>query len=328
MRMPLLVLWCLHQEKTYEQWHHSNRIQFGEELLSLETLEQQGLLDSAAEQLREFGFASCRISRRSGAALAQECAQRLLENNSIDPESINLLIYAGALTCNHNIDQRSGLMANFIYPATALHYSLGLVNANAYGVSQTGCGAMMTAVRCATDFLQAHPEAQRVLVVGADVLPQGSKREIFYSLISDGACALLIDKNATKNKIVIQKQKTKGFYWDCEKRKFELIAAYFPTARAIMQELLQEEGLRPEELSFIVPHNVSLRSWQILLGLCQLPKELLFGDNIAPIGHVVAADNFINLRDLEDRNALKADDLVLLFNFGFGANWSCLLLQR
>jgi 3-oxoacyl-[acyl-carrier-protein] synthase-3 len=300
----------------------------GEETLSLEALEEQGLLDSPAEQLHQFGFASCRVTRRSSAALAQECAQRLLEEKSIDPESIDLLIYAGALTCNHSISQRSGLMANFTYPATALHDSLGLVNANAFGVSQTGCGAMMTAVRCATDFLHAHPESQRVLVVGADVLPPGSKREIFYSLISDGACALLVEKNAAKNKIVAQKQKTKGFYWDCEKRKFELIAAYFPTARAIMQEMLHEEGLRPEELSHIVPHNVSLRSWQILLGLCRMPTELLFSENIAPIGHVVAADNFINFRDVEDRHELKADDLVLLFNFGFGANWSCLLLQH
>ena len=300
----------------------------GEEPVLLQALEQQGLLESTAEQLYEFGFSSCRVSRRSGAALASECAQRLLENHSVDPDSVDLLIYAGALTCNHSIGPRSGLIANFIYPATALHDTLGLVNANAFGVSQTGCGAMMTAIRCATDFLQANAEANRVLVVGADVLPTGSKREIFYSLISDGACALLVERNAPKNRIVAQRQKTKGFYWDCEKRKFELIAAYFPTARAIMQELLQAEGLRPEELSHIVPHNVSLRSWQILLGLCELPKELLFGDNIAPIGHVVAADNFINLRDLEDRNVLQADDLILLFNFGFGANWSCLLLQR
>ena len=300
----------------------------GEESISLEALERQGLLDSPADQLRQFGFGSCRTTRRAASSLAQECAQRLLEKHDIDPESIDLLLYAAALTCNHTIGQRSGLMANFTYPATALHDSLGLVNANAYGISQTGCGAMMTAVRCATDFLDSHPEARRVLIVGADTLPSGGKREIFYSLISDGACALLVEKNAPMNKIIAQKQKTKGFYWDCEKRKFELIAAYFPTARAIIGEMLEGEGLRPGELSWIVPHNVSLRSWQILLGLCHMPPGLLFGENIPAIGHVVAADNFINFKDLEDRKTLKSDDLVLLFNFGFGANWSCLLLQH
>ena len=40
----------------------------GEDLLSLEALEQQGLLESAAGQLHEFGFGFCRISRRSGRA--------------------------------------------------------------------------------------------------------------------------------------------------------------------------------------------------------------------------------------------------------------------
>jgi len=226
------------------------------------------------------------------------------------------------------VGQRLGIMGQFAYPATALHDSLGLVNANAFGVSQTGCGAMMTAVRCANDYLQANSNARRVLVVGADVLPPGANREIFYSLISDGACALLIEKGASKNRIVAQKQKTKGFYWDAEKRKFELIAAYFPTARALIEEVLNSEGLRPEELNYILPHNVSLRSWQILLGLCRISQDLLFSENISSIGHVVAADNFINFKNLQDRTGLKADDLVLLFNFGFGANWSCLLLQH
>jgi 3-oxoacyl-[acyl-carrier-protein] synthase III len=31
---------------------------------------------------------------------------------------------------------------------------------------------------------------------------------------------------------------------------------------------------------------------------------------------------------MEEQGALKKDDLLVLFTFGFGANWSCMILQH
>jgi 3-oxoacyl-[acyl-carrier-protein] synthase III len=77
-----------------------------------------------------------------------------------------------------------------------------------------------------------------------------------------------------------------------------------------------------------LPHNVSRRSWEILLGLIGFSKDQLFGDNIAAKGHVIAADNWINLKDATQRNLLKPRDKFLMFNFGFGANWAATLLEH
>jgi len=53
----------------------------------------------------------------------------------------------------------------------------------------------------------------------------------------------------------------------------------------------------------------------------------LFADNIAAKGHVIAADNFINLKDAWDQGRIAPNDRLLLFTFGFGASWACLALE-
>src|SRR5262249_32748367 len=161
-------------------------------------------------------------------------------------------------------------LSNFNYPAARLQYELGLLRATATGVSQAGCMGLTNAVKFACDFLCANPKAERVLCLSADVLPQGSPRELMYNIISAGPCALLIERNSPRNRIVKHRAVTKGYYWDCVARKQEIMAAYFPTARNVITDVLSSAGWCAEELRLILPHNVSLRSWEILLGLVEV----------------------------------------------------------
>ena len=76
-----------------------------------------------------------------------------------------------------------------------------------------------------------------------------------------------------------------------------------------------------------MPHNVSARSWEILLRLSGLPNARLWTDNIARRGHTLAGDNFINLRDALAAGAVTPGQKVLLFAYGFGAHWTGLALE-
>ena len=60
----------------------------------------------------------------------------------------------------------------------------------------------------------------------------------------------------------------------------------------------------------------------------EFPREKLFDRNIARHGHTMSADNLVNLQDLMDEGALNKGDHLLLFTFGFGLNWSCLVLRH
>jgi 3-oxoacyl-[acyl-carrier-protein] synthase-3 len=297
-----------------------------ERALDLAELNDRGLLESPVDALAQFGFRSVRISDQTADELALRALRDLIAANHLDPESIDAIFYAGALPESHRVPE-GGELEGFTYPVARLQYECGLINATSIGLAQIGCTGLMAAVVLAADHLRANPRARRVICVSADVLPAGRKREVIYNLISDGACALLVERNAARNCILGERRIAKGYYWNPAALKNELVAAYFPTARTIVREMLTASGLEPADIRLIVPHNVSLRSWQILLPLLGLAPERLFADNIAAKGHVIAADNFINLKDAADCRRFNAGDRLLLFNFGFGANWACLLLE-
>ncbi|MBI3853978.1 MAG: hypothetical protein HY298_27440 [Verrucomicrobia bacterium] len=300
-----------------------------ERRVSLTELEAAGQLDTPAARLREFGFEFAHVSEQPAVALATQALGQLLQNHPIPPESIDALFYAGALPQSHFVDDHPGdFLSGFNYPVSKLQYEFGLLNAAVLGIGQVGCLGLMSAVKAAANFLRANPDAHRALCVSADVFPPSVKREVIYNVISDGACAVLVEKDVDTNRILAHQQITKGYYWDSIARKNEIIAAYFPTSRHIVSDTLGRAGVASKELAWILPHNVSRRSWDILLGLLALPPEKLWADNIATKGHVIAADNFINLKDATDRGVLKSGDKLLLFNFGFGANWSCMVLEH
>jgi 3-oxoacyl-[acyl-carrier-protein] synthase III len=294
--------------------------------LSLGELDARGLLTSPVAAMEEFGFRGAHVSDCPADELALAALQRLVGETAIDPDSIDLLVYAGAIPQSHRVAVQ-GALEGFTYPASRLLYEAGFSRAPAIGISQAGCTGLMTAVALAGDHLRAHPDANRVVCVSADVLPEGAPREIIYNVISDGACAVLVERNAPRNRIVAHRQIAKGYYWSPGACRNELVAAYFPTARTLLREMLQHLDIGADDVALVVPHNVSLRSWQILLPLLGLPIDRLFADNIAGKGHVIAADNFINLKDAREAGRVRAGDSLLLFNFGFGANWACLALE-
>jgi 3-oxoacyl-[acyl-carrier-protein] synthase-3 len=298
-----------------------------ERAVDLGTLHELGLLDSPVDALAQFGFRCIHVSDRPADELALVALRRLIDDNEIDPESIDALFYAGAIPESHRVADGGAALEGFNYPVARLQYECGLINATTIGIGQTGCTGLMSAVVLAADHLRANPKARRVICVSADVLPAGRKREIIYNVISDGACALLVERDGVRNRILAHRHVAKGYYWNAAVRKNEIVAAYFPTARTIVRETLDRCGLSAIDIALIVPHNVSLRSWQILLPLLGMSPDRLFADNIAAKGHVIAADNFINLKDAWDRGRIAAGDRLMLFNFGFGANWACLLLE-
>ena len=295
--------------------------------LTLEELASEGRLKSPVQALRSFGFERAWVSDHDEPlALIATPACRLLEKQAIDPASIDILLFASASPHAHATS--GSLLGGFSYPVSRLQYELGCVNARTIGVSQAGCLGLMTAISLARSMILAHAAFQRALCVSVDVLPPGGTREILYNLISDGACAVLLERGDGPNRIVAERQVTKGYYWDCEALGHEIVAAYFPSARTLIRDTLSSSGLTPDDIALIVPHNVSRRSWEILLQLTGFPVDRLYADNIRAKAHVISGDNFINLKDAEEHGRLHAGDRLLLFNFGFGASWFAMVVER
>ena len=306
---------------------------------TLAELEQRGALRGSAATLASFGFQQARVAEsESHVDMALETVRSLLSETGTSPDDIDLVLYAGALTSSSTMEcapapagsvlQMRDLMDFFRYPVSRLQSELDFANASVAGIDQQGCAAIFSSVRLARATLMAEPDVRTVLCVSADRLPHGASREVVYNLVSDGACALLLRRDASCNRIVATHQVTKGAFWDSGSLENEIIAAYFPTARTVIEDTLRKAGVTMSDIAWVIPHNVSLRSWEILLGLIGCPREKLFSANIGRVGHTIAADNFINLRDATDAGLLRQGDLLLLFTFGYGLNWGCMVLEH
>jgi 3-oxoacyl-[acyl-carrier-protein] synthase-3 len=304
---------------------------------SVRELAAEGMLESNAELLERFGFGQvCVAVEETPYDLALAAASALLQEHDIEPSSVDALMYGGSPGAIAFAKPRDAAAASiglcdvrrFEYPATRLQYDLGLERATVFGLDQLACTAILGAVRLARALCIAEG-LQRVLCVFSEFYPATAGREAITNCTSDAACAVLVERNATRNRIVGGASVTKGYYWGAAgvALRDEVMASYFPTAAHVIRRTVADAGWQPQSVNWIMPHNVSAASWDILFRLAALPNARLWRANISRIGHTLAGDNFINLRDAQDCGAVSPGDKLLLFSYGYGAHWTGLALE-
>jgi 3-oxoacyl-[acyl-carrier-protein] synthase-3 len=301
---------------------------------SVRELHEKGLLLSTPEAMEELGFEFGLMWDRPATDAAAEVIDRLLKNANVDPADVDLLINATAITESSLVppnysapttDENRHLQ-QFMHSSARIQDELGLVNAKTMGLSEISCSSLMTAIWTAQALLIQEGK-DIAICVNVDKFPDGYKREVVYNVVSDSACAVIVKRGETRNRIVTYESMTRGYYWDSDRRQNEMMAAYFTTGSRIVQRTLKKAGLTLNDISLLIPHNVSLRSWQILSDLIGYPIEKVYTGNIAQLAHSIAADNFINLKDATEGGRLSSGDLTMLYTFGLGAHWGCMILE-
>ena len=303
---------------------------FPERSRTVSELGREHLLNSSPETLQSFGFGNVHVAvEESPYDLALTAGKRLLDETGIDRGSVGLLIYGGtpasmSFASAEKAEQAAaGLctMSRFKYPASRLQYDLDLPNAWTFAVDQLACTTLLGAARIARSLCLTEG-IERALCVASEFFPANAGREAIFNCTSDAACAVLIERHGERNRLVSATTVTKGYYWDVDALRDEIVASYFPTARHVMLKTIADAGWAPGDVDWIIPHNISLRSWQILCGLIRLPNARIFTDNIARHGHTLAGDNFINYRDAIDGGCIEQGQRVVMFSYGFGAQWT------
>jgi 3-oxoacyl-[acyl-carrier-protein] synthase-3 len=297
----------------------------------LEDLEEEGRLSSPAGLLRSYGFEHCLIQQDLEAAselLFRSAEQAISLSQRPADEISRVFLYSGIAAAPP--PQEGGSLHLFKYPVAELQHRLNLTKANAIGLSQQGCSGLLSAIDLAATLLASTADGpgESVLCAALDCLPRWAEREILYNVISDAAGALVVSRNCRRNRIVHFHQHVQSFYWNTPLHELELMASYFPIAQRVIAAALEGAGLELNDLRWIVPHNVSLRSWEILAKLLEFPMDKIWTQNIARVGHTVSCDHMINLVDMEREGALHEGDYLLLFTFGFGARWSAMVIQH
>ena len=305
---------------------------------SVRELGASAALESDPAVLERFGFERVHVAvEESPYELAYAAAARVLGEQGIDPATVGLLVYGGtpsAMAFAAATDADAGATSlcttdRFRYPATRLQHELGLEGAAVLALDQLACTTLFGAIRVARAMM-ATEGLERALCVASEFYPAHAGREALYNCTSDAACAVLLDASDDaqgRNRIVGAATITKGYYWDAAAMREEVVASYFPTAVHAIGRALCSAGWRAEDVHWVIPHNVSARSWEVLLRLARLPDARLWGRNIARRGHALAGDNFINLRDAIDGGDVRPGQRALLFSYGYGAHWTALAVE-
>lgn len=301
----------------------------------LAELAEDGLLTSSPEVLSGFGFDRAYVCDESCTVeqMALAAAQLALADAGLNSQQIDLVVWASARAENHVCasptagKHRSDVLDGFRYSSAWLQNALELDQADVMAVAQQGCSTMFSALRVAHAILNADPGRQHVLCVAADALPCGAHREILYNLISDAACAVVVSRGCTTERWVGYRQLSKGGYWDPAACGPEIIAAYFPTARAVIAQLLSDHRVDVADVDVVVPTGVNRASWEILIRLIGIPSERVY-QSLPSFGHTLTSDTFLFLQALRREKSLQPGARVLLFTYGFGSSWSAILLEH
>lgn len=301
---------------------------------SVRELAADGRLISEPEAMEELGFRQCLMWDRPSTDVAARCIADALAQAGVESEDVDLLVNASALAQSSTVpagyngrhDPKEAHLNDFMYSTARIQDELDMVSAQTMGLTELSCSSLMAALWTARAIM-IQDDLDVAVCVNADCLPAGSMREVVYNVVSDSACAVVLKRGETRNRVMTYHHMTKGYYWDCQKRQNELIASYFATGKRVVDNTLERAGITLKDVAMIVPHNVSLRSWDILSRHIGYPLDKIYTANIAERGHSIAADNFINLKDVIDKGLVQSGDTVMLYSFGLGAHWGCSLLR-
>lgn len=94
----------------------------------------------------------------------------------------------------------------------------------------------------------------------------------------------------------------------------------------VIQEALDSNGIKKENIDLLVPHQANLRISQYIQQKLQLPDEKVF-NNIMYLGNTTAGTIPIALSQAWEQGRLKSGDLVCLAAFGSGFAWASALLR-
>ena len=108
----------------------------------------------------------------------------------------------------------------------------------------------------------------------------------------------------------------------------QTVGSYFSYVCQLVEETLRRADCSLADIRWIVPQNTNRKAWDILTRLLKVEPDKAYFPSIEDTGHVISADNIINLARLAESELLQTGDRILTFMAGFGSHWQCVILER
>jgi 3-oxoacyl-[acyl-carrier-protein] synthase-3 len=282
--------------------------------------------EGLAEALRRNGLRS--YHRAVGEKLCDMCIKSVgqtLQATSCDPDSIDLLVYFHTL--------QTSILAPPTSVVRVISQEFGLHRAVGFSISQQNCVSFLASLRLIRNLMHVRPQIRKAIVFGADITRNERLRNIEeVGIQSDGTYSVLVERDQPRNRLLHMAFRTFGEYYagirSDQRLGDELNQMYYLSTYRLIARVIDESGLKRDQIARLLPHNVNLPGWNRLARALKLCKEALFSDNIPIKGHLYGGDGIVNLHDCEQIPLLKPDDPFIIFSMGYGGTFGTALFRH
>jgi 3-oxoacyl-[acyl-carrier-protein] synthase-3 len=287
------------------------------------------------------GIKERRIADEKQAAsdLAYEASKDALKKSGLKAKDIELIIVAT-------------VTGDMSVPATAciLQHRLEAKRAAAFDIN-AACSGFIYGLSVANAFIKSWAY-RRVLVVGSEVLSKFTDWDDRTTcvLFGDGAGVAVLEASNEDRGILCTKIHSDGSMWDLlhtpgggsrypasketikKKQHFikmkgnETFKVAVRTLEGLVLETLDENKLKPSDLSLLVPHQANLRIIQATADRIGLPMEKV-AVNLDRYGNTSAASIPLALDEAVKSGRVREGDYILLEAFGGGLTWASALIK-
>ncbi|QIL74635.1 3-oxoacyl-ACP synthase III family protein [Hymenobacter sp. HDW8] len=279
------------------------------------------------------------------ANMGAQASRRALEQAGLQPDDVQLIIFAT-------------LSPDYIFPGSGvlLQRELGIKdNIPALDV-RNQCSGFVYALSVGDQFIRTGMY-DTVLVVGSEIhssgLDKSTRGRAVSVIFGDGAGAVvlrpctreghgilsthlhaqgefaeeLIVKEPGSNRedrvrVAMENQEEMYPYMNGT-NVFKHAVVRFPQ---VINEALAQNGLQPQDIDMLIPHQANLRITQFVQQKMQLPDDKVYS-NIQRYGNTTAASVPIALSEAVGEGKIKRGDLVCLAAFGSGFTWASALIR-
>ena len=274
---------------------------------------------------------------KGSSELGAAAVKKLLEKTNTKPEEIELVVCA-TVTPDHQFPATASIISDKVGIKNAFHFDLN-----------AGCSGFLFGLATVTAYIESG-RVKKAILVGAEKMSSivDYTDRATCPIFGDGSGAALIEATEEDFGIMDMKlesdgvgrihlyQKAGGSVWPSSAETvanrehfiYQEGQPVFKWAVSKMAdtavEVMERNGLTPQTLQWLVPHQANLRIIEATGKRMNLPSEKVMV-NIHKYGNTTSATLPLCLLDYEDQ--LKKGDNLILATFGAGFTWGAIYIK-
>ena len=282
----------------------------------------------------------------STSSMALEASKNAIADAGIDKSDIDFIVFA-TLSPDYY----------FPGPGVTLQKDLGIDTIGALDV-RNQCSGFIYALSVADQYIKTGMY-ENILVVGSEYhsggLDKTTKGRGVSVIFGDGAGAAILSKSPSADRGVLSTHlhsqgehaeeltligpSTRRWVPEIIAGKGKEDEAIYPYMNGtfvfkhavtrfpeVIGEALNQNNLKPTDISLLIPHQANLRISQFVQKKMQLRDDQVF-NNIQNYGNTTAASIPIALAEAKQAGRVKEGDLICLAAFGSGFTWASALIR-